>query len=73
MREAAIVVVAAGFLKVLTSGCIMRRRVVGKRARVTPRTVAFEEPALADCLLVGIMAVPTTMPSTYTCATVRHM
>jgi hypothetical protein len=73
MGKSAIVVVAATFLKMLASGCIVRGGVMRKRTRITLRTIAFEEPTLADGLFLRIMNATTRMSSTYTYSIVRNM
>jgi hypothetical protein len=70
VREAAVVVVAAAFLKMLTSGRIVSSMVVGKRACISFGTLALEQPALADSLLLWIMNATTSMSTAYACASV---
>jgi hypothetical protein len=70
--EAAILVGAAAVLEMLASGCIMSSRVVGKRASMPLGTIAFEQPALADGLLLWIMDMTTSTSTTYACVRVSR-
>jgi len=72
MCKPAVIPGAAGVLEVMACRCVVRSGVVRKRAGIALGARAFEQPALADRLLVRIMNEVASMMRTDTYTSVRH-
>lgn len=65
MRESTVIIRATAFLEMLTGRCVMSRGLVGEWTCGTLGAFAFEEIALADCLLLWIVESTASMATTY--------